>query len=58
MADKSLAERLRASPTSEIMMEAADHIDSQAAEIDRLKKALRVAVLALAHATQEPPNDR
>lgn len=30
-----------------------DHIDAQAAEIERLKKALRVAVLALAHATEE-----
>lgn len=27
--------------------------DAQAAEIERLKKALRVAVLALAHATEE-----
>lgn len=31
----------------------ADHIDAQVAEIERLKKALRVAVLALEHATQE-----
>lgn len=28
-------------------------IDAQVAEIERLKKALRVAVLALAHATEE-----
>ena len=28
-------------------------IDAKAAEIERLKKSLRIAVLALAHATQE-----
>lgn len=37
----------------ELLRKAADHIDAQAAEIERLKKALRVAVLALAHATEE-----
>ncbi|TFL14177.1 hypothetical protein CSC67_08470 [Pusillimonas caeni] len=41
-----LTTRLRAQPTSDIMREAAD-------EIDRLTNALRVAVLALAHANQE-----
>lgn len=37
----TLSQRLRASPTSDIMIEAADRIDAQAAEIARLKTALR-----------------
>lgn len=38
---------------SAALKSAAGHINAQAAEIERLKKALRVAVLALAHATEE-----
>ena len=38
---------------SDCVESACTEIDAQAAEIERLKKALRVAVLALAHATQE-----
>ena len=37
----SLTERLRASPTSEIMMEAADHIDGLIAQHHRDSKELR-----------------
>lgn len=34
----SLSDRLRASPTSNIMVEAADHIDAQAAEIAQARQ--------------------
>lgn len=47
MGSKSLTERLRASPTSEIMLEAADRTDALEAENARLRDALRWAAAAL-----------
>jgi len=40
MDGKTLSQRLRASPTSEIMLESANHIDALEAEIARLKRII------------------
>lgn len=57
---KKLSELLRDGPylypcasTFSFMRNAANALDAQAAEIERLNKALRVAVLALANAVQD-----